>query len=160
MRPPNQGSYAAAPAPPPQPWILALKGHAAPRPQAQPSPVSPVAEAEAGPVCPPPCPEQAGDWMPASATSRRPAWIVGMLTDDDYPKDLKSKNIEGRVVVDVLIDQTGAVKSVTLVQGSETEFNQVALERLRQSRFTPGYDHEGNAVAVRLRMPLSFKLGD
>jgi protein TonB len=157
MRPRNAGAQAPAAAPP-QPWILALKGQAAPRPQAQAATQTAQPQPEAGPVCPPPCPENAGDWMPAAAASRRPEWDEGMITEDDYPPALKSKGVEGKVVVEVLIDASGNVKGVTLEQGSAPEFNQLALERLKQSKFRPAYDQNGNAIACRLRLPLVFML--
>jgi protein TonB len=160
LRPRNAGSQAHTAAPP-EPWVLAMKGQAAPRPPAQvPSAVPAPAAEEAGPVCPPPCPENAGDWMPAAAASRRPEWDEGMITEDDYPASLKSKGVEGRIVVEVLIDAAGHVKGVTLEQGAAPEFNQLVLDRLKQSKFRPAYDQNGNAVACRLRLPLAFKLRD
>ena len=159
MRPAMPGSSGRS-ALPQQPWILGLKGHVAPRPQAQAQPLTQVAEVEAGPACPAPCPEQAGDWVPAAATSRRPVWSEGLLTDDDYPQALRKKGTEGRVVAEVLIDATGTVRDVKLIQTSEAEFNQVVLEKLKQSKFRPAYDQEGNAVPCRLRLPLSFKLSN
>jgi TonB family protein len=159
MRPRNAASQTAAVAPP-QPWILAMKGHATPKPQAQPLTATAQPEQEAGPVCPPPCPQNANDWMPAAATSRRPEWDEGMITEDDYPSALKVKGVEGKVVVEVLIDAAGNVKGVTLEQGSAPEFNQLVLERLKGSKFRPAYDQNGNAVACRLRLPLAFKLRD
>ena len=157
MRPKN-ASGMARPALPPQPWILGTKGHAAPPPVPQAQPLSPVAEAEAGPACPPPCPEVAGDWVPAAATSRKPSWSDGMITEDDYPPELRRKGVEGKVVVEVQIDATGAVRGVTLEQASDPAFNTLVLERLKASKFRPAYDQDGNPVACRLRLPLSFKL--
>jgi TonB family protein len=159
MRPKNAPSRSAAVAPP-QPWILAMKGHATPKPQAQPLTATAQPEQEAGPVCPPPCPQNANDWTPAAATSRRPEWDEGMITEDDYPSALKVKGVEGTVVVEVLIDASGNVKGVTLEQGSAPEFNQLVLDRLKRSKFRPAYDQNGNAVACRLRLPLRFKLSD
>jgi protein TonB len=159
LRPQDAASQGHA-APPPQPWILAAKGRFTPRPAAEAQPVSATPEPEAGPACPPPCPDNPGDWMPAAATSRKPAWAEGMITEDDYPQNLRSKGVEGKVVVDILIDATGAVESVKLVQGSEPEFNQLVLDRLKKSRFRPAYDQDGNPVACSLRMPLAFRLRD
>ncbi len=105
-----------------------------------------------------PCPQnRRTDWvqrLPAAA----PEWDEGMITEDDYPSALKVKGVEGKVIVDVLIDPSGNVKGVTLVQGSAPEFNQLVLDRLKQSKFMPAYDQNGNAVACRLRLPLLFKI--
>ena len=150
---------AAAPrrARPPEPWVLSLSGKAAAPSKAQPQPLSATAEPE-GEACPPPCPASPGDWLPAAATSRKPDWVDGLITEDDYPSELRRGGKEGRVVVDVLIDATGKVRDVQLVLGSEAAFNALVLERLKVSGFRPAYDREGNAVPCRLRMPITFEL--
>lgn len=140
-------------------WVLAAPGHATPKPLAQAQPVSPMPEEAAGPVCPPPCPSNANDWLPAAAASRRPHWM-DPISDDDYPPDLRRKGVEGSVLVDVLIDSTGSVRAVTLVQGSEPEFNQLVLQRLNTAKFQPAYDQDGNPIACRMRFNLGFKLKD
>ncbi len=96
--------------------------------------------------------------MPAAAASRRPDWVDGLITEDDYPAQLRSAGKEGRVVVDVLIDATGAVRGVELVQGSEAAFNDLVLSRLKASHFRPAYDQNGNATPCRLRLPITFQL--
>jgi TonB family protein len=156
MRPKNDGAR-PRPAAPPQPWLMALQGRYAPPPKAEPLSAT-AAVPESGPPCPAPCPENAGDWMPASAASRRPAWSEGMISEDDYPDALRSKGVEGRVVAEVLIDAAGVVRGASIVQGSEPEFNALVLERLKQAKFRPAYDADGNAKACRLRLPVGFKL--
>lgn len=158
MRPKNAVSP-PRPVAPPQPWVLALKGQVS-RPQAQAVTQSAQPDDTAGAPCPAPCPENAGDWLPVAAASRRPEWSEGMLSPEDFPVDLKRKGVEGKVVVEVLIDASGNVRGVTLQQGSEPGFNELVLERLKRSKFRPAYDQNGNAVACRLRLPLVFRLED
>ncbi len=157
MRPNNPGGKSRLPRPP-QPWILASGKRHAPPPKAELLTQTAQVEEEESVPCPAPCPENAGDWMPAAATSRRPNWVEGLITEDDYPRDLRRQGKQGKVVVDVLIDATGAVRGVSLVQASDPQFNDLVLERLKQSRFRPAYNNEGNAVACRLRMPIVFEL--
>jgi protein TonB len=83
-----------------------------------------------------------------------------MLSEDDYPSELKRRGVEGKVVVEVLIDASGTVRGVTLVQGSEAGFNDLVLSRLKESKFRPAYDSDGNPVACRLRLPLAFRLSN
>lgn len=156
MRPKNEGGR-SRPAAPPQPWILASGRRYAPPPKAEPVTATAQVEEVAAP-CPPPCPEAAGDWIPAAAATRRPDWVEGLITEDDYPRELRRQGKQGRVVVDVLIDATGAVRGVTLVQGSEPQFNELVLARLKESRFRPAYNNDGNAVPSKLRMPIVFEL--
>ena len=142
---------------PPEPWILS-SGKYAPAPKAAPLTVTAEPEEIAGPACPPPCPETPGDWVPASSASRLPSWTAGLITEDDYPHEARRAGAEGRVVADVLIDAQGAVRNVTLVQGSRPDFDALVLERLKVSRFRPAMDSEGNPIACRLRLPVDFQL--
>jgi TonB family protein len=148
------GAHAAAP---PQPWLMSTGNRMAAPPKQALTQTAQVQE-EAGPACPPPCPDNAGDWAPASALSRKPNWTSGLITEDDYPRELRRQNKQGKVVVDVLIDATGAVRGVNLVSGSEAAFNDLVLERLKTSRFRPAYDGNGEAVACRLRLPIVFEI--
>jgi TonB family protein len=120
--------------------------------------MKPVAAVEEALPCPRPCPDNPGDWLPAAAVSRRPDWIDGVIGEDDYPPDMRRSGKQGKVVVDVLIDATGAVKGVTLVEGSEPQFNELVLARLKISHFRPAYNGDGNAVSCKLRMPILFEL--
>lgn len=143
---------------PPQPWVMASGRRFAPAPKPDPlSKTAQVAEA-AGPACPPPCPEQAGDWVPASATSRKPVWAEGLIGEEDYPRELRQQGKEGRVVAEVLIDASGQVRDVSIVRSSLPQFDAVALEHLRRSRFKPAYDANGEPVPCRLNLPIVFQL--
>lgn len=143
---------------PPQPWIMASGHRSAPPPKAEPLTVTPQVAEEAGPACPPPCPENPGDWVPAGATSRKPVWSDGIITEDDYPRDLRREGKEGKVVAEVLIDASGRVREVSLQQSSLPQFDSLVLERLRASRFQPAYDANGDAVPCRLILPIVFQL--
>lgn len=149
------GSRAATP---PQPWVMATGSRQVAPPKAVDLSATAQVQEEAGPACPPPCPDNAGDWTPASALSRKPSWSAGLITDDDYPRDLRRAGKEGKVVVDVLIDASGAVRGVSVVQGSESAFNDLVVEKLKKSRFRPAYDNNGEPVACKLRLPIQFEL--
>lgn len=156
-RPANpQGGPRAAQAP--QPWVMATGRSNAPPPKAQPLTMTPQVAEEAGPACPPPCPENPGDWVPAGATTRKPVWAEGIITEDDYPRDLRREGKEGKVVAEVLIDASGHVREVSLQQSSQPQFNALVLERLKASRFKPAYDANGDAVPCRLILPIVFQL--
>jgi len=140
-------------------WFLAAKG----RPQPIPTPAAPnitvTPEVEiAAPPCPPPCPENAGDWTPAENLSIKPVWQDGVITEGDYPIELRKKKKEGLVVADVLIDADGKVRGVDLVKGSEQGFNNLVVERLARSGFQPARDREGHAVPCRARIPIQFQI--
>jgi TonB family protein len=152
---PNLGGRRAPQAEPD--WVLD-NGHLAPQPVALSfTPEAPVDEA-AGPPCPPPCPSNTGDWAPASSAVRRPEWSEGQIGESDYPTEARYKNQTGKVVVEVLIDAQGHVRSAQLLQGSYESLNDKTLEKLRAARFTPCTDASGRPFPCRLRLPVAWAL--
>jgi TonB family protein len=147
------------PVAPPKLWLLAAPGRPAPVPTPPPVGLTVTPESEAaGPPCPPPCPDNPGDWAPAANLSLKPVWSDGMITEGDYPVEMRRSHKEGVVVVDVLIDARGAVRGVRLVQGDEPAFNNLVLERMIHSNFNPARDRDGHAVPCRARIPIRFQL--
>jgi TonB family protein len=148
----------ARPAPQLKLWMVDAKGrHQALKPA--PQPVTEAAEEEtAGAPCPPPCPESAGDWVPAANLGRQPAWTEGQISQEDYPSEMRRGHKEGLVVVDVLIDAKGQVRGTNLVKGSEPDFNNLVVQHLAQSSFSPARDRSGHVVPCRARIPIKFQL--
>lgn len=138
LLPPMQGP--SKPPPPQEEWFLPGNGKAAPKSQ-------PITQA--------PVPM---DWTPAALTAQKPVWSTGMITEEVYPAQMKAQGKEGRVIVDVDIDALGKVQGVSLVSGSEPDFNNLVVERLKQSTFRPALDQAGNPVPCRLRIPVKFQL--
>lgn len=129
-----------APQKPPEPetWILAKKAVPQPTPLVQPSPT----------------PEAST----AAVVGRQPSWTDGFITQDDYPMEMRKQKKGGLVVVEVLIDVTGAVKGVSIIQGADPAFNGLVLEKLKDARFRPALDQAGQPINCRVRLPINFKL--
>jgi TonB family protein len=108
--------------------------------------------------CPAPCPDIATDWVPEGATSRRPVWVDGAITEDDYPKDARAQGLEGRVRVEIFIDAAGKVRNARVIQSSNEKFSAVVLEKLKKSRFEPALDKSGRPIAVHMAIPIVFEL--
>jgi len=156
VAPPKAGQ--ARPAPPLKLWVVDAKGKRQTLKPA-PQPLTEAAEEEmAGPPCPPPCPENSGDWVPAANLGRQPAWAEGQISEEDYPAEMRRGHKEGLVVVDVLIDANGQVRGTSLVKGSEPDFNTLVVQRLAQSSFSPARDRSGHVVPCRARIPIKFQL--
>jgi len=157
--PANMGTARAVK--PPEEWYVGDPRRLAPAPA--PVPLSAVAKAEeqeapAGPPCPPPCPSNAGDWAPASQAVKRPEWTDGMISEDDYPREARTKNITGLVVVQVLLDSTGAVRDVKLLQGSDPLLDDKTMEKLKAAKFSPCMDANGQPFPCTLRLPIHWTL--
>lgn len=73
-----------------------------------------------------------------------------------YPKEARDKQIEGDVLLDILIDDAGIVRSAIFVEGP-TIFKNVAIEAMKKFKFRPAAV-DGKPVAVKIRYRLKFEL--
>jgi len=140
----------AAP-PPAQAWAPAKSVAAAERAAAQDEPAADV-------TCPPPCPDRPGEFVPAGLAVAGPRWIEGFITDDDYPDEARRLGQQGTVLLAVYVLADGSVRDARLVKGTYEALNQVALARVRASRFTPALDASGRAIPCKLMLPIRFEL--
>ena len=74
----------------------------------------------------------------------------------NYPKEAKERELEGTVVLDVLIDDQGKVRQVSVIEG-ESVFRNEALIAMKKFLFKPARV-DGKPVAVRIRYSLKFLL--
>lgn len=74
-----------------------------------------------------------------------------------YPPEAKKANIEGPVVMDLIIDQSGKVRSVVLVRGPGSGLNEAAVEAAKSFEFRPAKVGD-QAVAVKIRYTYRFVL--
>ena len=74
-----------------------------------------------------------------------------------YPPDAKKKGIEGAVVMDLLIDSSGTVRDVKLIEGPAESLNSAAVSATRHFQFTPAMIQD-KPVAVRIRYAYRFIL--
>jgi len=76
-----------------------------------------------------------------------------------YPEVLRQAGVEGRVMVEAVLDTTGRVEDGSLrVQRSDgPPFERAALELVRGSRYAAAR-HSGRAVRVRIVVPVVFSL--
>jgi TonB family protein len=73
-----------------------------------------------------------------------------------YPPIARAKQKEGKVVLDVLIDEKGSVRKVEVVE-SEEIFRNEAVEAMMKFKFSPA-NVNGKNVAVKIRYVIKFKL--
>lgn len=74
-----------------------------------------------------------------------------------YPIDSKSKGIQGRVLIDIIIDTEGKVRKAILVSGPAEDLNQAALSAVKSFKFRPA-KKDGKSVAVKIRYAYRFIL--
>lgn len=73
-----------------------------------------------------------------------------------YPPEAREKRIEGDVVLDILIDQSGIVRDAKVVEG-ERIFWAGALAAIKNFKFKPA-KVDGESVAVRIQYRIVFEL--
>lgn len=74
-----------------------------------------------------------------------------------YPPEAKKNNVEGPVVMDLVIDQGGKVRSVDLIRGPGSGLNEAALEAVKSFQFRPAKVGD-QTVAVKIRYTYRFIL--
>ena len=75
-----------------------------------------------------------------------------------YPERARRLGIEGRVVLRFIVDQSGRVERDIQVVTSIPMLDQAATDAVRQWRFSPGRDRNGNPVPVLVSVPVQFTL--
>lgn len=74
-----------------------------------------------------------------------------------YPEEAKKAGIEGPVVMDLLIDEQGKVRQVSLIKGPGFGLNEAALAAIKAFQFRPARIKE-QSVAVKIRYTYRFVL--
>lgn len=74
-----------------------------------------------------------------------------------YPPEAKKANVDGPVVMDLIIDQNGKVKSVILVRGPGSGLSEAAVEAAKSFEFRPAKVGD-QTVVVKIRYTYRFVL--
>lgn len=111
---------------------------------------------------PPPPPDDDADDEPEIfvTVEQMPELIGGMAELQRhvvYPEMARRAQIEGRVVVQFVIDEQGYVRDPFVVRGVGAGLDEAALEAVKQVRFTPGMQR-GRPVKVQYTIPVQFRL--
>ncbi len=75
----------------------------------------------------------------------------------EYPEMARKAGIEGRVVVQFIIDEEGNVRDPVVVRGIGGGCDEEALKAVMKAKFVPG-KQRGKPVLVRYSLPVAFKL--
>ncbi len=74
-----------------------------------------------------------------------------------YPQAAKDAGIQGRVIVQFVVDENGGVQDARIVRGIGGGADEEALRVVQSARFEPG-KQRGEAVKVQMTLPITFKL--
>ncbi len=73
-----------------------------------------------------------------------------------YPAAAREARIQGTVVVELTVDESGIPEQVKALEGPE-ELTPTAIEYAKEWRFEP-YEVKGKAVKARFKLTMPFKL--
>ncbi|WP_162588584.1 energy transducer TonB [Variovorax sp. RA8] len=74
-----------------------------------------------------------------------------------YPREARQAGVQGRVLVEMEVDERGNVARTTIIGESPKLLADAAVSALNQWKFRP-HTYRGVPVKVRLRQPITFKL--
>lgn len=79
--------------------------------------------------------------------------------DPQYPPAAREARVQGMVILELIIDESGSVREARILKGLPYGMDQAALDAVRQWRFEPG-TQEGRPVAVIFNVTVAFRLAD
>lgn len=74
-----------------------------------------------------------------------------------YPIAAKRQGIQGKVLIQAIIDENGNVAKAKIIKGIGSGCDEAALDAVKSSKFTPG-KQRGRNVRVQIKIPIVFKL--
>ena len=86
--------------------------------------------------------------------------LSGLQAKVKYPEIARKANVEGRVIVQFIVDENGNVRDTEVLRGVGAGLDEEATRVISEhAEFIPGH-RDGKPVAVRLSIPIAFKLDD
>lgn len=88
-----------------------------------------------------------------------PSALISYLSSNvKYPTECQAKGIQGRVIVQFIVETDGSITNARIVRGVDPLLDAEALRVVNgMPKWTPGKQN-GKAVRVKYAVPLSFKL--
>ncbi len=83
--------------------------------------------------------------------------LAALQREIRYPVIAKKAGIEGRVILQFIVDEQGRVTESKVVRGIGGGCDEEALRVVQQARFRPG-TQRGKPVKVKMSLPVTFKL--
>ncbi len=123
-----------------------------------------AAPADLPPPPPPPAPTPQKQEEPEPeifvVVEQQPELIGGLpelQSKINYPEIAKRAGVEGRVIVQFVVDEQGNVRDPFVVRGIGAGCDEEALRAVRTAKFKPG-KQRGKAVKVQMTLPITFRL--
>ncbi|RMF57678.1 MAG: energy transducer TonB [Bacteroidetes bacterium] len=112
------------------------------------------------PPPPPPAEEEEPEPEIFVIVEEMPELIGGLASIQSkirYPEIAKKAGVEGRVIVQFVVDEQGRVVDPVVVRGIGAGCDEEAIRAVKQAKFKPG-KQRGKPVKVKMSLPITFKL--
>ncbi len=112
------------------------------------------------PPPPPPAEEEEEEPEIFVIVEQMPELIGGLASIQKqikYPEIAKKAGVEGRVIVQFVVDESGNVQDPQVVRGIGAGCDEEAIRAVKQAKFEPG-KQRGKSVKVKMSLPITFKL--
>jgi len=76
-----------------------------------------------------------------------------------YPVDGLNKRMSEKVIMYVVVGVDGAARDFSIVEGPPNGFTVASVQAVQTWRFIPGHDENGQPVAVRVPIEISYSIG-
>ncbi|MBB4090650.1 M56 family metallopeptidase [Salinibacter ruber] len=116
-------------------------------------------------------PEEATESSPSTAADDDEVYMVvddppeleggmkALQQSVEYPEVAREAGLEGRVIVQFVVDEEGTVTNLRVTQGVEEVLDEAAIEAVEEQTFTPGRQ-DGEPRKVQMSLPVTFRLDD
>ncbi len=102
-------------------------------------------------------PSSAGEEAPAEEEPLEPA-VLASKVDPEYPEGARRAGVEGTVILDASISETGLVTHVAVEQGLPLGVSEAAVAAVRRWKYHPARGRSG-PVASHKKIRIAFSLG-
>jgi TonB family protein len=75
-----------------------------------------------------------------------------------YPETLLKNKIEGRVILLLYIDKQGIIQKIDVLDSTNEDFTNAALDAFKDIKFLPARDKKGVAINIKIRYPIIFSM--
>ena len=83
--------------------------------------------------------------------------IMAIAQNVIYPEEAHKNNVEGKVIIEVVIDQDGSILETKVLKGIGSGCDEAAVAAIEKTKFLPA-EQDGKNVKSKVVIPVSFKL--
>lgn len=109
------------------------------------------------PPAPPPADDEEDFFVVVEQMPQLIGGLAGLQKQVEYPEMARKAGIEGRVIIQFIVNEKGKVENPRVVRGIGGGCDDEALRAVKNAEFEPGRQR-GKAVRVQYSLPIVFKL--